>query len=85
MKKKTTEGQMPLGGSEEGEILARLSERVDRAVKMIQDLRRERDELKSRLSEFEGNGSRVTELENERAEIRTRIENILSSLEALEE
>ena len=85
MKKKTTEEQIPLGGSEEGEILARLGERVDRAVKMIQELRRERDELKSRLAEAEGSSSRITELEEERGEIRTRIEGILSSLEALEE
>ena len=85
MKKKTTEAQMPLGGSEEGEILTRLSERVDRAVKLIQDLRRERDELKSRLAEFEGNGSRISELESERAEIRSRIESVLASLESLEE
>lgn len=85
MKKKTTEEQIPLGGSEEGEILARLSERVDRAVKMIQELRRERDELKSRLADAEGSSSRITELEEERGEIRSRIEGILTSLEALEE
>ncbi|HEY8712230.1 MAG TPA: hypothetical protein VIM68_05120 [Thermoanaerobaculia bacterium] len=78
MKKKTMEGQMPLAGTEEEQILARLSERVDRAVKMIQDLRRERDELKARLES-------ATDHEAERSEIRNRIEGILSSLEALEE
>ena len=78
MKKKTSDGQIPLGGGDEGEILARLSERVDRAVKMIQDLRRERDELKSKLAEYD-------DLESERAEIRSRIESVLASLEALEE
>ena len=78
MKKKTMEGQMPLAGTEEEQILARLSERVDRAVKMIQDLRRERDELKARLES-------ATDHEAERSEIRNRIENILSSLDALEE
>ena len=78
MKKKTSDGQIPLGGGDEGEILARLSERVDREVKMIQDLRRERDELKSKLAEYD-------DLENERAEIRSRIESVLASLEALEE
>ena len=78
MKKKTIEGQMPLAGTEEEQILARLSERVDRAVKMIQDLRRERDELKARLES-------ATDHEAERSEIRNRIEGILSSLEALEE
>ncbi len=84
MRKKTTEEQMPLGGTVEAEILARLSERVDRAVKMIQDLRRERDELKARLDKAEGDGSRLTELEDQRTEIRNRIEGILSSLEALD-
>jgi len=74
LKKKTTEGQIPLGGTEE-EILARLSERVDRAVKMIQDLRRERDELKEKLASFDG----------DRSEIRNRIEGILASLEELDE
>ena len=74
MKKKTTEGQMPLGGTEE-EILQRLSERVDRAVKMIQELRRERDELKEKLASFDG----------DRSEIRNRIESILASLEELDE
>ena len=85
MKKKTTEEQMPLSGTEEGQILARLSERVDRAVEMIQTLRRERDELKARLDKAEGEESRVSELESERSEIRNRIEGILSNLEALEE
>ena len=75
MKKKTTEEQIPLGGSEEGEILARLGERVDRAVKMIQELRRERDELKEKLASFDG----------DRSEIRNRIESILASLEELDE
>ena len=78
MKKKTTEGQMPLSGTEEEQILARLSERVDRAVKMIQDLRKERDELKAQLEN-------AGDHEAERSEIRNRIEGILSSLEALEE
>ena len=91
MKKKTTEEQMPLAGTEEGQILARLSERVDRAVQMIQELRRERDSLKSRLEKAEeqaaqsdGAASRLIELEGERSEIRNRIESILSSLETLE-
>ncbi|MGZ8796856.1 MAG: cell division protein ZapB [Thermoanaerobaculia bacterium] len=91
MKKKTTEEQMPLAGTEEGQILARLSERVDRAVQMIQELRRERDSLKARLEKAEEQAaqsdsaaSRLIELEGERSEIRNRIESILSSLETLE-
>ena len=74
MKKKTTDGQIPLGGTEE-EILQKLSERVDRAVRMIQELRRERDELKQKLDSFDG----------DRSEIRNRIESILASLEELDE
>ncbi len=61
-------------GTEE-EILAKLSERVDKAVKMIQELRRERDELKAKLESFDG----------DRSEIRNRIEAILASLEQLDE
>lgn len=90
---------MSLAGTEEAEILARLNERVERAVALIQELRRERDTLKSRLDEAEGRlkdhegaTERVTTLEEEndrfqkeRGEIRNRIESILSNLEALEE
>jgi hypothetical protein len=46
--KKTKEDQMSLAGTEEAEILSRLNERVERAVSLIQELRRERDSLKSR-------------------------------------
>ena len=72
MKKKTLE-QMTLSGTEE-EILSRLNERVEKAIAMIQELRRERDALKAKLEEFE----------SERGEIRNRIETILSNLESLE-
>lgn len=98
MKKKTEAGQLTLSGTEEGEILARLSERVERAVTMIQELRRERDALKKKLDEAESklheagdSGERLTQLEEEherfqreRSEIRDRIETILGSLESLE-
>ena len=99
MTKKTKEDQMSLAGTEEAEILARLNERVERAVALIQELRRERDALKSQLEAAEAKArdhetatERVTSLEEEndrfqkeRGEIRDRIESILSSLEALEE
>jgi FtsZ-binding cell division protein ZapB len=76
-----------------------LNERVERAVALIQELRRERDALKSQLEAAEAKAhdhetatERVTSLEEEndrfqkeRGEIRDRIESILSSLEALEE
>jgi FtsZ-binding cell division protein ZapB len=96
--KKTKDEQLALAGTEEGEILARLTERVDRAVAMIQELRRERESLKSRLAEAEAkirngqeNGQRLSSLEEEhdrfrreRSEIRDRIETILSNLESLD-
>lgn len=89
---------MALAGTEEGEILSRLGERVERAVSMIQELRRERDSLKSRLekaeAELEQRGqaaSQVSTLEQEcqrfrkeRDEIRSRVESMLSTLESLE-
>jgi FtsZ-binding cell division protein ZapB len=97
--KKTKEDQMTLAGTEEAEILARLNERVERAVALIQELRRERDSLKAQLEAAEGKArehenatERATTLEEEndrfqkeRGEIRNRIESILSNLEALEE
>ena len=64
--------------ADESEILARLGERVEKAVAMIQELRRERDELKARVEELEG-------YEQQRGEIRERIESILASLEGLGE
>jgi FtsZ-binding cell division protein ZapB len=91
MKKTTEKDQMTLAGTEEAEILARLSERVEKAVGTIQELRRERDQLRSRVEELEAlvedNKSVEDEqdrLRKERGEIRNRIESILSSLEALE-
>lgn len=69
---------MPLSGTEEGQILARLNDRVEKAIHMIQELRRERDALKARLDESE-------KFREERVAIRNRIETILSNLEALDE
>lgn len=69
---------------EEAEILARLSERVEKAVGTIQELRRERDQLRARVAELEGGEEEQERLRRERGEIRERIENILASLEALE-
>ena len=79
MKKTTENDQM-----EEAEILARLSERVEKAVATIQELRRERDQLRARVAELEGGEEEQERLRRERSEIRDRIENILASLEALE-
>ncbi|HEV7239778.1 MAG TPA: cell division protein ZapB [Thermoanaerobaculia bacterium] len=98
MKKTRDNDQMALAGTEEAEILGRLSERVEKAVGTIQELRRERDQLRARVQELEARmkdqdeaATRLDTLEEEhdrlkreRGEIRDRIENILGSLEALE-
>jgi FtsZ-binding cell division protein ZapB len=98
-KKNRDAGQMSIAGTEEGEILSRLSERVEKAVQTIQELRRERDSLKGRLDladaklrEHAEAAERAATLEEdnerfkkERGAIRDRIETILSSLEALEQ
>jgi FtsZ-binding cell division protein ZapB len=98
--KKTREtDQMSLSGTEEGEILARLNDRVEKAITTIQELRRERDTLRRQLDEANARAEeqgqtaeRVGTLEEdnerfrrERGEIRDRIESILGNLEALEE
>jgi len=87
--KKTKEEQMSLAGTEEGEILAKLNERVERAITTIQELRRERDALKKRAEEAEAKLAEQNDasdkLDSLRSEIRDRIESILSNLESLEE
>lgn len=98
MKKTRDNDQSTLPNLEEAEILGRLGERVEKAVATIQELRKERDQLRARVTELESqvtdSGEASTRLETleeeherfrkERGEIRDRIENILSSLEALE-
>jgi FtsZ-binding cell division protein ZapB len=99
MKKTRENDQLALANTEEVEILSRLGERVEKAVATIQELRKERDKLRARVEELEGrvrdhddSASRLQTLEDEqerfrkeRGEIRDRIENILASLESLEE
>ena len=63
---------------------SRLKERVDKAVSIIQDLRRERDALKAELAQRPDSSERLEQLERERTEIRNRIESVLSNLESLE-
>lgn len=82
MKKKTLE-QMTLSGAED-EVLARLQERVEKAVATIQELRRERDALKAKLEAPSEVQDEVERLKGERDEIRTRIETILANLEVLD-
>ena len=99
MKKNRDNDQLSLAGTEEGEILGRLNDRVEKAIATIQELRRERDTLRrqlddatARLQEQGDAAGRASTLEEdnerfkrERGEIRDRIESILGSLEALEE
>lgn len=84
MKKTKDTDQMSLAGTEEAEILGRLSERVEKAVATIQELRRERDQLRARVEELEAQDEEQDRLRRERTEIRNRIESILSNLEELE-
>ncbi len=99
MKKNRDNDQLSLAGTEEGEILGRLNDRVEKAIATIQELRRERDTLRrqldeatARLQEQGDAAERAATLEEdndrfkrERSEIRDRIESILGNLEALEE
>jgi FtsZ-binding cell division protein ZapB len=99
VKKNRDNDQLSLAGTEEGEILGRLNDRVEKAIAMIQELRRERDTLRrqlddatARLQEQGDAADRASTLEEdnerfkrERGEIRDRIESILGNLEALEE
>jgi len=99
VKKNRDNDQLSLAGTEEGEILGRLNDRVEKAITTIQELRRERDTLRrqldeatARLQEQGDAADRASTLEEdnerfkrERSEIRDRIESILGNLEALEE
>jgi FtsZ-binding cell division protein ZapB len=99
VKKNRDNDQLTLAGTEEGEILSRLNDRVEKAITMIQELRRERDTLRrqlddatSRLKDQDDAAGRASSLEEdnerfkrERSEIKNRIESILGNLEALEE
>jgi FtsZ-binding cell division protein ZapB len=98
VKKNRDNDQLSLAGTEEGEILGRLNDRVEKAIATIQELRRERDTLRrqlddatARLQDQGDAADRASILEEdnerfkrERGEIRNRIESILGSLEALE-
>ncbi len=99
MKKNRDDEQMAINGdADEAAILARLGERVEKAVAVIGELRRERDTLKTRLAEAEAKlreyadaSERLSTLEEdydrfrkERTDIRNRIESILANLETLD-
>src|SRR5688572_14260344 len=99
LKKTRDTEQLVLKGTEEGEILAKLAERVDKAIAAIQELRQERDALQKKVQEAE---RKLTERDNdaedlvelrsehdrmksERGEIRNRIESILGNLELIDD
>jgi len=99
VKKNRDDEQMAINGdADEAAILARLGERVEKAVAVIGELRRERDTLKTRLAEAEAKlrehadaSERLSTLEEdydrfrkERTDIRNRIEGILANLEGLD-
>jgi len=99
VKKNRDDEQMAINSdADEAAILARLGERVERAVAVIGELRRERDTLKTRLAEAEAKlkehadaSERLSTLEEdydrfrkERTDIRNRIESILANLEGLD-
>lgn len=95
---KKNENGSTLEGSAEAEMLERLAERVEKAVATITDLRRERDDLRSRVSDLEQEmderrkeSERLGDVESEmnryrteRDEIRHRIESVLDRLDTLE-
>lgn len=99
MKKSPQTEQLVLKGTEEGEILARLSERVEKAIVTIQELRQERDSLRKKVEDAERTlaerdresgdladlRSEHARMKSERGEIRNRIESILGNLESLDD
>ncbi len=70
--------------NDEEDILARLQERVEKAIATIQELRRERDSLRAKLDELASIEEDYERFQKERGEIRNRIESILSNLESLD-
>ena len=99
MKKKGESEQMPLQGTEEEEMLMRLSDRVEKAIATIQQLRKENATIRQRAEKLEAelrdqessaDRLRTAEEENarfhsERSEVRSRLERMLSDLEGLDE
>jgi FtsZ-binding cell division protein ZapB len=70
--------------TDEDDILQRLQERVEKAIATIQELRRERDQLRARVEELSSLEDDQARYQKERDEIRNRIESILTNLESLD-
>lgn len=82
MSKKTRETeQLTIEGTSETEILARLAERVDRAVALIGQLRKENEELGARVEGLEGELKDATDA---RGEAETRAKKAEERAAALE-
>lgn len=96
---KTNDDPTLLAETEEGDLLGRLTDRVDKAVATIQKLKKERDALQKRLAEVENqfqeagvDGEELADMReeleryrSERDEVRTRISGLLESLASLDE
>jgi FtsZ-binding cell division protein ZapB len=79
-KKNRDNDQLSIEGTEEMEILGRLTERVDRAVELIQKLRKENESLKSRLEdrdkELTDAATARKKAEDAAAELKTRVDEL---------
>ena len=64
-KKEKGKDQMSIEGTEEIEILGRLTERIDKAVDLIRVLRKENDSLKSQLEEKSGDLGSIEDAKKE--------------------
>lgn len=85
--------------TEEGDLLGRLTDRVDKAVATIQKLKKEREALQKRLTEIENQlqeagvdgeeladaREEIERLRSERDEVRSRVSGMLDSLAALDD
>lgn len=72
--------QMSIEGTEELEILARLTERVDKAVDLIQKLRKENESIKAKLedirADLDTSEKARKEAEKEGASLKQRVEEL---------
>jgi len=79
-KKSRDNDQLSIEGTEEMEILSRLTERVDKAVELIQKIRKENEALKASLEEkgkdLEGVEAAKKAAEEETAALRERVESL---------
>ncbi len=82
MAKKSREtDQMTIEGTEETEMLARLSERVDRAVTLIQQLRKENEEMRLRADEQK---AEIASLTSARDSAKSAAEEAAKRLDSME-